>query len=508
MKINEHLITPHGSTVTPRSTPDEVARPDDDPEPKGSEKRVKPSKVKGKRDVPTLTAPLSELTKSYHHIPLKNMDEWVNRSVETRMKECGKKEGYIPRPMNSFMMYRSAYAERTKHWCLQNNHQVVSSVSGESWPLEPPEIRELYIEYAKQERENHAKAHPGYKFCPAKADATRRKRKGGTHESDDDGSVDLEDPDGEWQSIKRNKTGKQTTRAKKTKPQPYDSNGVGNFEFQEGYQGHELLGTSIAEQSTFQFNNPGVHCPPQLGSLDEGEYYQSVINSNPLGTARVEDVSVLRAEAPQSHYGYEAGLVGLPGAHHEGLLDREPGGDDSKVDLVTPIDPQLDLFNSEFDFDQIGTLNGSLSQIIFNEFENAGTLDNLEPEMPNTQANGNRDEHQNDFEHSRHESLSRPPDLNESGYEYIYNALYQDMYPNEEPGQPSNHDPNSSEKASHDQLSPKHQQSPEHQGENSKPLPKADEVSQEQKPEPPSEFDELFDEPDEAVTDITLEERK
>ncbi|KAF2089132.1 hypothetical protein K490DRAFT_38767, partial [Saccharata proteae CBS 121410] len=103
------------------------------------------------------------------------MEEWVNRPASVRRTEVEKRKGYVTRPMNSFMLYRSAYAERTKQWCLQNNHQVVSSVSGESWPLEPPEIREQYNDYAKIERINHQNAHPDYKFSPSKASTAARK---------------------------------------------------------------------------------------------------------------------------------------------------------------------------------------------------------------------------------------------------------------------------------------------------------------------------------------------
>jgi hypothetical protein len=111
-----------------------------------------------KQKVPRLTAPLSVLTKDFHDVPIKNMENWVNRPADDRRREAEKRNGYITRPMNSFMLYRSAFAERAKAWCSQNNHQIVSTVAGASWPLEPPEIRELYNEYAKLERINHQNA--------------------------------------------------------------------------------------------------------------------------------------------------------------------------------------------------------------------------------------------------------------------------------------------------------------------------------------------------------------
>lgn len=292
----------------------------------------------GKPKVPKLTAPLSVLTKKFEHIPVKDMNAWVNRSDEARMKDVKKKNGYVTRPMNSFMMYRSAYAERTKIWCLQNNHQVVSAVSGESWPLEPPEVRDLYMEYARRERENHARAHPGYKFQPSKADASGRKRKGVTREVEEEEPSDLEDPEYEWKTSAERK-GK--GRAKRVKPltEPYIP--------------------SALERSTYEFNNPGKPLPLPIGDQElQGQYWQQSVSviTDPRyhPSSRVEDVTIRRTEAP-TQYNQVPSLIGLPGQQHCELLDL-PSWDDSLLvnssygffqgdhSLDPPIDPQLGPF--------------------------------------------------------------------------------------------------------------------------------------------------------------------
>ena len=159
--------------------------------------RKKKASANDKNKTPKLTAPLSVLTKDMVDVPVKDMEAWVKRPVEDRLAEAEKRNGYITRPMNSFMLYRSAYADRTKMWCLHNNHQVVSSVSGESWPLEPMEVREFYNELAKIERINHQNAHPNYKFSPSKpGGASAASKKRGRSEPDDDSEPsDLDDPD-------------------------------------------------------------------------------------------------------------------------------------------------------------------------------------------------------------------------------------------------------------------------------------------------------------------------
>lgn len=158
------------------------------PSPKPTNRAVSPKPkakmVKKEKKVEThrLEKPLSELTRTWTHVPVIDIDAYVNRSAETRRQEVdkGKNPGKVKRPINPFMLYRKAYQNQTKNWCLQNNHQVISQICGDSWPLEPDNIRAQFNEWARIERQNHQNAHPGYKFSPAKAaTAKAAKRKAG-----------------------------------------------------------------------------------------------------------------------------------------------------------------------------------------------------------------------------------------------------------------------------------------------------------------------------------------
>ncbi|KAL1843141.1 hypothetical protein VTJ49DRAFT_2891 [Mycothermus thermophilus] len=132
--------------------------------PKRKKERAKPTK-----NMPTLEKPLSELTKD-SPVPIADIEAYVNRPAEVRRGEIetGKNPGRVKRPMNAFMLYRKAYQGRAKECVGQHNHQVVSKVCGLSWPLEPEHIREQFKAWADLERDNHQKAHPNYKFTPAK----------------------------------------------------------------------------------------------------------------------------------------------------------------------------------------------------------------------------------------------------------------------------------------------------------------------------------------------------
>lgn len=141
----------------------------------------------------TLLQPLSEIMRDIDE-PLVDIEAYVNRDVATRRQEVemGKHPGKVKRPMNAFMLYRKAFQNRAKKWATRQNHQVVSQVCGDSWPLEPAYIKEQFAKWAKIERDNHQKAHPGYKFTPTK----HRNTKGKCIEDSDDGS---DFGDVEWQ---------------------------------------------------------------------------------------------------------------------------------------------------------------------------------------------------------------------------------------------------------------------------------------------------------------------
>ncbi|TID21830.1 HMG box protein [Venturia nashicola] len=209
------------SPPTPISTHGDLARPTRSgrlrmDSPVCNSRRSTPPRVTKKKAVkvkktPTLTAPLSVLTKDMVSVPVRDMQAWVNRPRSERIKEAERRNGYVTRPMNSFMLYRSAYSERTKVWCVGTNHQLVSSVSGESWPLEPPEVRDFYNKLAKIERINHQMAHPDYKFSPAKPGAAGKVFRRKEVVSDDESEPsDINDVDADWGATRR-------TRAKQVK---------------------------------------------------------------------------------------------------------------------------------------------------------------------------------------------------------------------------------------------------------------------------------------------------
>ncbi|KAI9827556.1 MAG: hypothetical protein M1832_004906 [Thelocarpon impressellum] len=313
------------SPVVPKAAPPKKSRASKSPRIKKAARRSKRDKQKAF----TLTAPLSELTKDYRHIPIRDIESWVNRSVETRQHEVELRKGHVPRPMNSFMLYRSAFADRTKLWCLQNNHQVVSSVSGQSWPLETADVRDRYNLYAKLERENHQHAHPGYKFSPSKAGAAARKRKTDVSDTDESGPSDADDFDEDWTGSRprRTKAGKPGQRPGPPGPGRPDASPAPD----EGGDG--------LNRSSYQATNPGKPLPMAMADQDLGGYYYQTTVHPSVSAANVEDVRVQMTERPTGQQSAYLGLTGLPGAsHHELFQQHSQGGSPAPLDdrMVDP----------------------------------------------------------------------------------------------------------------------------------------------------------------------------
>ena len=136
--------------------------------------------------------------------PIQEIEGFVHRSVERRHQEVEVKNGYTPRPMNNFMLYRKAYQDKAKKVSSQTNHQVVSVIVAASWKSESKEIKDTFARFAQIEKEHHIQAFPDYQFRPNKS-AKGKKRKPG--DFDDDEASELEDPD--WGRIPMTKRSRQ-----------------------------------------------------------------------------------------------------------------------------------------------------------------------------------------------------------------------------------------------------------------------------------------------------------
>lgn len=275
-------------------------------------KKVKAAKAKAEKKIAKLEKPLSELTKDWDHLPIVDIEAYVNRSAEERRKEVesGKVPGKVKRPMNSFMLYRKAYQGRTKDWCLQNNHQIVSQVCGDSWPLEPDHVKEQYSEWARIERINHQNAHPGYKFSPSKPGAAKTNKRRLSEEPMTEES-DLDDF--EWQNSNSKRSAKKHRPSPRMIQQPV-AYPTTESAYQYTTRDNSMEPSHNLHLSSYQVNNPGRPLPAQYQIPGQGEYYQQILRRN-QNLAEVEDVVLKRQSTPGPHT-----YLGLPGGSQFDLM--------------------------------------------------------------------------------------------------------------------------------------------------------------------------------------------
>lgn len=226
---------------------------------------------------------------NHPNVVIADIAAYVHRPKEVRLQEVAqcKIPGKIKRPMNAFMLYRKTYQNLAKVLCTQNNHQIVSQVCGDGWPLEPERIRDQFNKWAKIERENHQNAHPNYKFTPSKP---AKKPKRVDYESDE-GST-LGDPN--W--------------APGRPPRQAQAAGapMSIYDTHQTY-GSPNVGLSPPSAPPPHPNHSGYSYPnvgrPMSVSYDdtgtaEGHYYQQSMYSAPVRDGLLEDVMVRRTPSP------------------------------------------------------------------------------------------------------------------------------------------------------------------------------------------------------------------
>ncbi|KAI9738997.1 MAG: hypothetical protein M1818_005311 [Claussenomyces sp. TS43310] len=298
---SDAIRTRSGLTINrhPRSQPESKSKVSKSPKPKKTRK----GKAKSENKMAKLDRPLSVLTKDWVHVPIVDIEAYVNRPAEERHREVeeAKIPGKVKRPMNSFMLYRKAYQLRTKNWCLENNHQVVSQVCGDSWPLEPEELRAQFNEWAKIERANHQSAHPGYKFTPSKPGVSKARRE---YSADIESEVsDLDDYDWQQGQTRRPK------RKQNPSPRPVKAGQHQGKRSPYGLSRQNSTGpvNESYNRSSYQVNNPGrpLPAPYDQTNLQNGQYYQQTVHKS-FTVPGAEDVVIKKTATPGLHF------LGLP----------------------------------------------------------------------------------------------------------------------------------------------------------------------------------------------------
>lgn len=111
--------------------------------------------------------------------PVRDLTDWVHRSPDARIDEAQEK-GKESRPMNAFMLYRSAYHEPVKDYLRRKKYpthgQAISRIIGLGWLSELEAVRVKFEDLASIERQNHLALHPKASRSISKRSQRSKKR--------------------------------------------------------------------------------------------------------------------------------------------------------------------------------------------------------------------------------------------------------------------------------------------------------------------------------------------
>ncbi|KAI0719105.1 high mobility group box domain-containing protein, partial [Cerioporus squamosus] len=72
----------------------------------------------------------------------------------------------IPRPRNAFILFRSAKCQELRESNVETDHRMISRIIGDLWKTADAATKKKYQDMAAQEKEEHSRLYPGYRFNP------------------------------------------------------------------------------------------------------------------------------------------------------------------------------------------------------------------------------------------------------------------------------------------------------------------------------------------------------
>lgn len=73
----------------------------------------------------------------------------------------------IPRPRNAFMIYRSTvWSQQKIPTGIERDHRHISRIIGHCWNSLPEEEKKIWRVKAEEEKQNHLRKYPGYRYSP------------------------------------------------------------------------------------------------------------------------------------------------------------------------------------------------------------------------------------------------------------------------------------------------------------------------------------------------------
>lgn len=101
--------------------------------------------------------------------PLDRQSSSTTQKKSSRSSAALKKPGakHIPRPRNAFMIYRSTvWAQQKIPMGIERDHRHISRIIGHCWNSMPEEEKLIWRAKAEEEKREHLRKYPGYRYSP------------------------------------------------------------------------------------------------------------------------------------------------------------------------------------------------------------------------------------------------------------------------------------------------------------------------------------------------------
>ncbi|KAF8633924.1 hypothetical protein AX15_001109 [Amanita polypyramis BW_CC] len=103
----------------------------------------------------------SPLETSLHTSGIENIEKVLKSPARSRSRN------HIPRPRNAFMIFRSEFCARERVLrSVERDHRHISRIVGYYWNKLPEEEKDIWRRKAEQEKSEHLRKYPGYRFTP------------------------------------------------------------------------------------------------------------------------------------------------------------------------------------------------------------------------------------------------------------------------------------------------------------------------------------------------------
>ncbi|KAH8109636.1 hypothetical protein DFH11DRAFT_911278 [Phellopilus nigrolimitatus] len=110
------------------------------------------------------------------HNEISGLSRKVTRASKSHARK--KPDGHIPRPRNAFIIFRSEFVKNGRvPLTIETHHQNISRIAGTVWKGMSEDEKRPWFARAGEEKERHARLHPGYEYHPTDPIATSRRRR-------------------------------------------------------------------------------------------------------------------------------------------------------------------------------------------------------------------------------------------------------------------------------------------------------------------------------------------